>query len=520
MPGLVLFGTSKLPALEINNVPVDTDAHNHSDQTTMPFLNLPQETLRQIISYLSNRDVAALSTQCRTFHTLCDMATRQKYDHIIVSSKEKSIDNAFDMLMSILKNPTLGQSQIPTRPEQRGDGSRAESSQNGRITGPKEEPIVNMLMQRITKAGRYLDGQRNRPGTFICQALTIMLIVVSPNLTSMAFVPPCCGDKDFPLAVFLTEANASPKNKPYLRLLSDVTLITQSVYHWEDQRWLWMRERFFRFLNYVDNLLSIESVTTDFVESETYSLYRHGFKVGYSNISRIFINRSSLDSLSLAVLVSSFKVLREIQYYAGGGSLWDTPFDPKSFLKAMCRHKDTLEILDVDVACQFNLLEIKDKERREFAMDHQESDPDPYSSKERREFVSQVQSHYGTLKDFVALKRLSLGIDLLLYFAKGISFDWTSPGEYFNAPLIDCLPDSLEYLCVRGYRKGVNRKHDKDMKKLLAHLKRKKSGSSSLKEIKGIEETIPVVHDPNHHDEDPLIWALEPLNDSDSGSET
>jgi hypothetical protein len=48
---------------------------------------------------------------------------------------------------------------------------------------------------------------------------------------------------------------------------------------------------------------------------------------------------------------------------------------------------------------------------------------------------------------------------------------------------MDCLPDSLEYLSIRGYKKGANEAHDKEVAALMARFE---SGSLKLKEIKGL----------------------------------
>jgi hypothetical protein len=170
MPGLVLFGGVKAAIQMKSDFPIVTD-----QTEAMLFLSLPYEIHQRIISYLlSNRDVAALSIQCRTRHTICDMATRQKYHRIIVSSEEERIDNAFDLLMNILKCPTLGQyvRQVECWEATSRDSDYKEikyqrdlsdeemgllrkAVRKGGFTGPKEEPVVNMLMQRIEKAGSY-----------------------------------------------------------------------------------------------------------------------------------------------------------------------------------------------------------------------------------------------------------------------------------------------------------------------------------------------------------------------------
>ncbi|KAJ5545297.1 hypothetical protein N7535_006320 [Penicillium sp. DV-2018c] len=470
----------------------------------MPFLSLPREIHQQIISYLpSNHDVAALSIQCRTLHTMCDMAARHKYHRIIVSSDEEKLDRAFDLLMDILKCPTLGQyvrciecwegtSTNPVYKEikyQR-DLSTEEMDlvrkavRKGGFTGPREEPIVNMLMQRIEKAGVDQYGQRDCLGTFVSQALTAILIVVSPNLVSMAITPPCGSPST--LAELLTGTNADPKNKPYLRLLRDVYLINESKDSWNKDRRFLIEMDFFGCLRLLDNLPSIKTVRTDNVDVDRNT--ELDFNERYSNISRISIQHSSFDSTSLAALLVSCKVLREFQYSVGGRGSRDGGihmFNPKAFFKAACLHKDTLELLDLDVESQIDLFDISDEEERVYAINEYGS---PYESgidDGPRTFLQELWSRGGSLRDFVTLKSLSLGINLLLYFAKGLD---PQPEQKKDSRLVDCLPKSLEHLCVRGYHKGDNPEHDKYMDELLTL---SKVGPSQLKEIEGIEQTIP-----------------------------
>lgn len=137
----------------------------------MSFLSLPLELHERIIScLLSNRDVAALSLQCRALHAMCDMRTRQRYHRISISSSEENVDNAFEFLMDILRRPNLGQyvrhieCGKPTtrhmdykeveyeRVLSSDDMSLVRKAVNqGGFKGPKENRIVNMLMRRMNK---------------------------------------------------------------------------------------------------------------------------------------------------------------------------------------------------------------------------------------------------------------------------------------------------------------------------------------------------------------------------------
>lgn len=137
----------------------------------MPFLSLPLEIHHRILSYLlSNGDVAALSLQCRTLHAMCDMATRRRYHRVSVSEAEDSLDNAFELLMDILKRPTLGQyvrhveccqplskhkdyeeTNFERYLSNEDMNLLREAVQMGGFTGSERDQVVNMLMQRMNR---------------------------------------------------------------------------------------------------------------------------------------------------------------------------------------------------------------------------------------------------------------------------------------------------------------------------------------------------------------------------------
>lgn len=110
----------------------------------------------------------------------------------------------------------------------------------------------------------------------------------------------------------------------------------------------------------------------------------------------------------------------------------------------------------------------------------------------------------------MALEELSIGIGLLIYFAQGVRID---DAKRASVRLVDCLPDSLEYLSIRGYKKGANEAHDKEVAALMARFD---SGSLRLKEIKGVDEIIPNgCHVENPDENGHLLWSLEEVGYSD-----
>lgn len=351
----------------------------------------------------------------------------------------------------------------------------------------------------------------------MAQALVAVLVSVSPNIVSMGMTQPFSHYIDdeeedgprteFPLVQLLRQANANPGGTSYLRSLRDVYLINTGELLTDDGRF-YVKMDMIGCLELFNRLPSIESVSIDALEEDE-DHGKPGFEHKTSNISRVRINHSSLDTTYLLRVLSSCKALRQFQYNIGGRASNDGGFpifNAKAFIKGICGHKNTLETLDVDI----------EREIWEFHPDYPHAEPDferhggpaEYEDNEDLEqyqFMISIWEHSGSLKDFVALKELSLGIGLLLYFAKGVSGSDGAKRE--EVTLANSLPDSLEYLCIRGYQRGKSPDHDAQIDVLVEQFK---SGSLKLKEIRGVDEMIPnaeTIEDPDYNGE--LLWSLE-----------
>lgn len=111
----------------------------------------------------------------------CDMPERKKYQHIRITSEHESIDHAFRFLMDILKRPRLGQfveriefirtpdlsDDYPAKDYERelnpeDMGLLRTAVRDAGFVGPKEERVVNMLMQKTP--GNYI---MDRKGPFV-----------------------------------------------------------------------------------------------------------------------------------------------------------------------------------------------------------------------------------------------------------------------------------------------------------------------------------------------------------------
>ncbi|CAP97626.1 Pc22g03380 [Penicillium rubens Wisconsin 54-1255] len=440
----------------------------------MIFLSLPREIQVMVISRVSSiGGLAALSRSCRSIHHLCDMKTRERFYQIHVEPKDYSINKTFDLLMDILRNPKLGS---------------------------------------------YTNSHGEIHGTFIAQALAAILISVSPNLESLEMTQPFSvfsgfyrggerpqeDDVHFPLDRLLRRANANPASIAYLQNLRKVYMIVNDR-HSDDR--FYMAIDFLECVTLFDRLPSIESISTDALCDDENGEARVVLEPRSSNVSRIHIHHSALPTIFLVSLIQSCKVLREFHYTIGGRCVlggWTTPFNARTFIKSICPHKDTLEVLDIDAERNMRYFHPSyfeenrvdqeiDKEQRALESDDDDND--------ERQMIRHLSSNSGSLKEFRSLKRLSVGIGFLVYFAMGVRGN-DEPRQPCLLP--EALPESLEYLCIRGYEKGKCKKWDTHIDALVASFV---LGSSGIKEITGIEETIPNSEDVEDPDGDKdLLW--------------
>ncbi|KAJ6016780.1 hypothetical protein N7451_000159 [Penicillium sp. IBT 35674x] len=514
----------------------------------MAFLSLPLEIQCMIIPRVSSiGDLASLSQSCRSIHRLCDMKTRERFYQIRVDPKDYSINKTFDLVMEILKNPKLGnyvreivQTRKPSMErhyaqmaEQRdlsaGDRDLLHAAvRRAGFAGSQESAVLNMLMQNTTEPSGETDtaygyeahktnshGQIH--GTFIAQALAAILISVSPNLESLVMTQPFSvfsgfyrgderpqdDDVHFPLDRLLRRANAKPASTPYLQNLCKVYMIV------DDRN---LDERFYMAMDFLecatlfDRLPSIESISTDALCDDEEGEARVVLEPRSSNISRIHIHHSALPSNFLVSLIQSCKVLREFQYSMGGRCVlggWGASFDARTFIKSICPHKDTLEVLDIDAENNMHYFQPSyfEEDRVDQAIDEQQRALESDIEDDERQMLRSLSGNSGPLKEFRTLKRLSVGIGFLVYFATGVREN-NEPRQPILLP--EAIPESLEYLCIRGYEKGQCKKWDAHIDALVSSFV---SGSSGIKDITGIGEIVPNSEDVDDPDNDTdLLW--------------
>ncbi|KNG85335.1 hypothetical protein ANOM_006285 [Aspergillus nomiae NRRL 13137] len=499
--------------------------------------DLPVEIQHRILSFLhSHHDVAALSLQCRSLHAICDMPMRKKYRRLCIDSKDSSLNQAFSLLMEILKRPTLGRyvrhiecSQGPPCFDdytERTNSLRNLSDKETQLlraaickagfTGSETGRILNMVMQ--TEAGEERPWPPYFPTksrmAYISQALTALLISVSPDLESLATPPPFFNytgfywpeeshdfkTVKFPLERLLRQVNSAPNDMPFLQNLRNFYVINNGEDSFGEDRF-YVPMDFMGAMHLVHRLPSMEMVGTDILEEDENGAPR--VEPRSSNISRIAIRHSALDIFYLANVISSCKVLREFRYSVGGRAISDgstQSFNPKTFFFTILPHRETLEILDVDVEYYIGEFspEIVDAEELDelFEQHGGRRDADHVWTGTPSE---SLWTQSGSLREFCALKQLSIGVNTLMYYAQGVNL---AKRQCFN--LVDSLPPNLESLLIRGYEKGECDMHDAQIDALVAWIS---SGSSSLTEVQGITECIPHAEDVGDPDDDEVpLW--------------
>lgn len=296
----------------------------------------------------------------------------------------------------------------------------------------------------------------------------------------------------FPLDNLLYRTNRDPSNKPYLQNLRRVYLINRPPTYLCR---LYDEMDFFSCWELIDHLPSIESVNIDLLGQGKDG--KHSLDPDSSNVSRIVLNHSCVSHWWLDYVIKSCKMLREFRYSIGGRAPRypeGSGICPKALIEMLLEQKRTLEILDLDIQSDIRQLRTGFDLRTEL-----------YISRLENVFggVSWWQEKGpGWLKSFPALKRLSLGVNLLMYYARGAVEGYADK----EVNLVDCLPESLEYLCIRGYERGRNPDVDAQVDRLLAA---KETGALNLKKFEGIEECIPNAQHVRDRNDIDKLWKLE-----------
>ncbi|KAJ5175776.1 uncharacterized protein N7482_001653 [Penicillium canariense] len=129
---------------------------------------------------------------------------------------------------------------------------------------------------------------------------------------------------------------------------------------------------------------------------------------------------------------------------------------PRDLLNALCKHKETLRILNLDLVSQ-------------------QTNTIRHNNESHDESIAE-------LADFIVLTHLRLGMDLFLRLARGFTGD---SGDDFY--LIERLPPQLECLTVYGYRPGKNALWDEILEELKEMIV---DGDESVFTLRGVDEYL------------------------------
>ncbi|OKL58672.1 hypothetical protein UA08_06034 [Talaromyces atroroseus] len=461
------------------------------------FTHLPFEIQHRVLFFLySHRDVAALSVQCRSLHVLCNMPLRKRYRRIRITSSRKSFNRAFNMLLDILTKPGLGEHVRHIEYTKECCANEPNPEQPRRELSGEEM----QLLRAATRRAGFVDAEGLR-------VIDLLLQLVNLDVHKYATRGLAPEEVGFPLYQLLYRNNTSPQESLFLQHLRSVYMININKDYLDDGRCYSFMD-FTGALAMFHRLPSINSVSVDLLLEMPYAT--PVAEIAESNVSRIAIHHSSITSMYLASLICSCKALREFEYSIGGRSR--TPpavsfFNVKTFIKAILMHKETLEILDVDVEEDMGYLFKVDSSTRDRCLDVQYGQREAEVGRSGPPPVA-MWDQSGSLRDFHALKRLSLGVHFLMYFARGVK-----PTHDGSFSLVDCLPESLESLCIRGYERGKSEENDSQVDALVALQKR---ATSKLKTIIGIEALIPNSKHVDYPDNGRhLLWIMQEREWSD-----
>ncbi|KAK3627820.1 triosephosphate isomerase [Elasticomyces elasticus] len=244
-------------------------------------------------------------------------------------------------------------------------------------------------------------------------------------------------------------------------------------------------------------LPGIESIAMDGIEIHGGADYQEFMPPATSNIRTIRIGHSMLASDILASLIRMPKQLEEFAYSVGGRDTRDgghDMFSARTIGKALGDQRESLRVLDIDADDQLTDDRHDIESHEEFLEQRKDYIDDPYWYDEWFKLDEEASTGplhvhdlpdtrvydntIGSLHDFAKLSELSIGVKLLL----------GPPESSTPFRLVDALPQSLEYLLIRGYTRGKVAKYDEAIDELIAL---RAERLPVLREIQGVEESIP-----------------------------
>jgi hypothetical protein len=374
------------------------------------------------------------------------------------------------------------------------------------------------------------------------QLLGPLLISLAPNLEKLKFtnLEPVVED-------FLIKVNYGLLPQDCLQKLRHVTFgPSQNGAFWMYDTRFYNRYDIISMTRLIHRLPSIESISVEGITEDNEG--KNFQPPGISNIKRIHIGHSDISSSTLSGVIRMCKALEEFSISVGGRSSSSGGFKvmrAKILGKALLSQKSSLKVLDIDMdeyarggsgywvgdeyimgegdeMDKYNLRHIErtlkyERQDKYFQMDEAESLGLglPLLTTDMPD-TRQYHLTIGSMHDFTALTHLSIGVKMLLgpQVYKPSTRNETSLPAPFK--LADSLPPNLEYLCIRGYRAGMDSLWDEQIKDFMESKAEKRP---ALKEVLGIEKEIPSQESVDHPDHNgDLLWR-DPKGEEDGWEE-
>jgi hypothetical protein len=307
------------------------------------------------------------------------------------------------------------------------------------------------------------------------------------------------------------------KNMPFLQNLRAVRFLVDPN-TWVYATSVYQPYDLFTSLNLVRRLPAVKTIHVDAISDADLPSVDPPPRSG--NYTCITIQHSSLHCPYLVYTIESAKRLEKFTYGIGGRFSRNDmliSFHPECVFRALFAHRTSLRQLDLDVEGQTRLLDRigvrylkytieEEEEEQESLRDdpvylHEWADELEKLPAEKEQIPSSMSVDACSLRSFLQLKDLSIGVHILYLYARGYDgekFDdeWGDQLVNESFSLVDHLPPNLESLHIYGYKKGMKPRLrgvpqnflDDQLVKLMAEKDQK---LPRLAVIEGIEEPIP-----------------------------
>jgi hypothetical protein len=403
------------------------------------------------------------------------------------------------------------------------------------------EPVLSRLGLSASFAK---EGTRN-----VIYHATILLLMLCSNIERLVFA-----EESYLLQHILRLNNYGLLPEKALQKLKHVELVPTNDLILGDERF-YTHMDLMRMVQCFHQLPSLESISVTTSEinpgsgSTVNFLYPHT-----SNLKKLNIEHAMFNDNAVTWLIRMAKALEDFTWSCGGRASNDgtgESFHGEKVGKALLCQRETLRHLDLDIddalgppyeGREEDLEAYAAYEGEEYEEDEQlrkEKDdafrpfrPDCYITPGNECYAAEkaldtglpiftwqlpttraYEGTIGSMHDFNALKHLSIGIKLLLGQSPHAHPEYNGGNPNGPHRLVDALPPNLEYLLIRGYKKGEFEFWDSQVEEFQAKRAEK---FPALREVHGLDAYIPsaeeFVEDPddNHH----LLWE-RPGQDED-----